>query len=43
MKMATEIKSRISSVQGGGAAGKPASGVNVASPGKPVQQSGGCC
>jgi len=42
MTMATEIKSRMSSVQSG-PSGKPSTGVNVASPGKPVQQSGGCC
>ncbi len=42
MTMATEIKSRMSSVQSG-PAGKTA-GVHVApSGGKPVQQSGGCC
>jgi Ras-related protein Rab-1A len=43
MTMATEIKSRMASVQSG--PGKPSTGgVNV-SPGggKPVQQPGGCC
>lgn len=43
MTMATEIKSRMSSVPAGGAAGKPSTGVNVSAPGKPVQSSGGCC
>ncbi len=42
MTMATEIKSRMSSVQST-PTGKPSTGVNVSSPGKPVQQSGGCC
>jgi len=42
MTMATEIKSRMSSVPSG-QAGRPTSGVNVNAPGKPVQQSGGCC
>ena len=44
MTMATEIKSRMSSVpSGGGASGKPANSVNMNQQGKPVQSSGGCC
>jgi len=43
MTMATEIKSRMSSVQSGPAGKASSGGVNVTSPGKPVQSSGGCC
>jgi Ras-related protein Rab-1A len=43
MTMATEIKSRMSSVHSGSSTGKSSNNVNVSSPGKPVQQSGGCC
>ena len=46
MTMATEIKSRMSSVSSGagGGANKPAGGVNINAQGKPVQNSsGGCC
>ncbi|CAF4900238.1 unnamed protein product, partial [Rotaria magnacalcarata] len=42
MTMATEIKSRMSTVQSG-TSNKPSSNVNVSGPGKPVQQPGGCC
>ena len=42
MTMATEIKSRMASVQSG-PPGKASTSVNVAGPGKPVQSSGGCC
>jgi hypothetical protein len=41
MTMATEIKSRMSSVQSGPS--KPSPNVNINSQGKPVQASGGCC
>ncbi len=40
MTMATEIKSRMSSVQ---SAGKPTQDVNLNTRGKPVQSSSGCC
>lgn len=42
MTMASEIKSRMSTVQSG-ASNKPSTNVNVSGPGKPVQQQGGCC
>lgn len=42
MTMASEIKSRMSSVPSGGT-GKTGPGVTITSPGKPVQSSGGCC
>jgi len=42
MTMATEIKSRMSTVQSG-ASNKPSSSVNINPQGKPVQSSGGCC
>ncbi|CAF3173308.1 unnamed protein product [Rotaria socialis] len=42
MTMATEIKSRMASVQSG-PSGKPSTNVNINTERKPVQQSGGCC
>ena len=42
MTMATEIKSRMSTVQPGTST-KSTGGVHVSTPGKPVQQPGGCC
>ncbi len=44
MTMATEIKSRMSTVpSAGGSTGKASNNVNINQQGKPVQSSGGCC
>ena len=44
MTMATEIKSRMSSVpSSGAAAGKQSNSVNIHGQGKPVENSGGGC
>ncbi len=42
MTMATEIKSRMSTVQSGTPSKSP-NNVNINTQGKPVQSSGGCC
>jgi len=43
MTMATEIKSRMSSVQAGGGQTKSSASIDVGGQRKQVQQSGGCC